>query len=156
MDAVTPRSRPTQSDQDRTRWVTGAGRYLADIAAPGALSVAFLRSPYGHADIVGLDTAAAAAMPGVVAVLTGADCAAAGFGNFRALMRYGATGPNPMIVPFRPVLAQDRVRHVGEAVACVIAETPAMALDAAEAIIVDYRERSAVIGIDAACHAGAI
>ncbi|HQT89846.1 MAG TPA: xanthine dehydrogenase family protein, partial [Acidiphilium sp.] len=156
MDAVTPRSRPTQSDQDRTRWVTGAGRYLADIAAPGALSVAFLRSPYGHADIVGLDTAVAVAMPGVVAVLTGADCAAAGFGNFRALMRYGATGPNPMIVPFRPVLAQDRVRHVGEAVACVIAETSAMALDAAEAIIVDYRERSAVIGIDAACHAGAI
>jgi carbon-monoxide dehydrogenase large subunit len=156
MDAHTSRTRPTQSDQDRTRWVTGTGRYLADIAAPGALSAAFLRSPYGHAEIIRLDATAARAMPGVVAVLTGADCAAAGFGNFRALMRYGAGGPNPMIVPFRPVLAQDRVRHVGEAVACVIAETPAMALDAIEAIMVDYRELPTVIGLEASSQARAI
>ncbi len=156
MDAHIARARPTQSDQDRTRWVTGAGRYLADIAAPGALSAAFLRSPYGHAEIIRLDVTAAQAMPGVVAVLTGADCAAAGFGNFRALMRYGASGPKPMIVPFRPVLAQDRVRHVGEAVACVIAEMPAMALDAIEAIMVDYRELPTVIGLEAASQARAI
>ena len=154
MDDGARRPRFTQSDQDRTRWVSGAGRYVADIAAPGALSAVFLRSPYGHADIVALDATAALAMPGVVAVLTGADCAAAGFGNFRALMRYGAEGPSPMIVPFRPVLAQERVRHVGEAVACVVAETAIIALDATEAISVDYRERVAVIGLDAAAAKG--
>jgi carbon-monoxide dehydrogenase large subunit len=155
MDGSMLTNRPTQSERDRTRWVTGAGRYTADIAVPDVLNATFLRSPHAHAEIVSIDVSAAAAMPGVLAVLTGADCAAAGFGNFRGLMRYGADGPHPLIVPFRPVLAQERVRHVGEAVACVIATSESAALDASEAIVVMYRDMPAVIGLDAAAQADA-
>ncbi|SIR31339.1 carbon-monoxide dehydrogenase large subunit [Acidiphilium rubrum] len=155
MDRSMLNHRPTQSERDRTRWVTGAGRYTADIAVPDALSATFLRSPHAHAEIVSIDIGAALAMPGVIAVLTGADCADAGFGNFRGLMRYGADGPHPLIVPFRPVLAHQRVRHVGEAVACVIATSESAALDASEAIAVTYRDLPAVIGIDAAGKADA-
>lgn len=143
-------NRPTQSDRDRTRWLTGAGRYVADIAVPGALSAGFLRSPHAHADITGIDTRTARSLPGVVAILTGADCAAAGFGNFRGLMRYGTTGPRPLVVPFRPVLADERVRHVGEAVACVVATSHGAALDAVEAIEVSYRDLPAVVTLAAA------
>lgn len=144
--------RLTQSERDRTRWVSGTGRYVADIAAPGALTAVFLRSPHAHAEIARLDTKAASAMPGVVRIITGADCTAAGFGNFRALMRYGVNGPRPMVVPFRPVLATERVRYVGEAVVCIIASSQAHALDAAEAVIVDYNPLPAVtwFGSDAA------
>ncbi|OYV36405.1 MAG: xanthine dehydrogenase [Rhodospirillales bacterium 20-64-7] len=134
----------TQSERDRTRWVSGAGRYVTDIAAPGALTAVFLRSPHAHAEITRLDAAEASAMPGVVRIITGADCTAAGFGNFRALMRYGMNGPRPMVVPLRPVLAIDRVRYAGEAVACIIATGQAQALDAAEAVIVDYNPLPAV------------
>jgi carbon-monoxide dehydrogenase large subunit len=150
MDNQIAERRLTQSDRDRTRFLTGEGRYLADITAPDALSAAFLRSPHAHAEITQIDLARARAMPGVAAILTGADCAAAGFGNFRGLMRYGATGPRPLVVPHRPVLALDRVRHVGEPVACVIAASPEAALDAAEAIEITYRTLPPVIGFDAA------
>ncbi len=142
----------TQSEQDRTRWVSGTGRYIADIAAADALVAVFLRSPHAHAEITRLDTSDASAMPGVVRIITGADCTAAGFGNFRALMRYGMNGPRPMVVPFRPVLATSRVRYVGEAVACIIASSQTQALDAAEAVMVDYNPLPAVtwFGTDAA------
>ena len=150
MDGSGISGRPTQSARDRTRWVSGAGRYVADVRAEGALAAAFLRSPHAHAAIVSLDAAAARAMPGVVAVLTGEDCAAAGFGNFRALMRYGAEGERPLVAPFRPVLAQGRVRYAGEPVACVVAETLAAAMDAAEAIAVEYEMLPPVVGLDAA------
>ncbi|MGC8527463.1 xanthine dehydrogenase family protein molybdopterin-binding subunit [Acidiphilium sp.] len=150
MDGSGISGRPTQSARDRTRWVSGAGRYVADVRAEGALAAAFLRSPHAHAAIVSLDAAAARAMPGVVAVLTGEDCAAAGFGNFRALMRYGAEGERPLVAPFRPVLAQGRVRYAGEPVACVVADTLAAAMDAAEAIAVEYEMLPPVVGLDAA------
>lgn len=151
MDGSTRTRRPTQSAQDRTRWVSGAGRYVADIAVPpDALGAAFLRSPHAHAEIARIDVEAARAMPGVVTIVTGADCTAAGFGNFRAMMRYGTDGPRPLIAPFRPVLANDRVRFVGEPVACVIATSPAAAMDAAEAIMVDYRTLPAIVGLDQA------
>lgn len=144
------RRRLSQSEQDRTRWTTGAGRYVADMPAPGALTAVFLRSPHAHANITLFDAAAARAMPGVVGIITGADCEAAGFGNFRALMRYGMNGPRPLVVPFRPVLATGRVRFVGEAVACIVANSQAQAMDAAEAIIVEYDPLPAVVGIDSA------
>lgn len=140
-------TRLTQSARDRTRWVSGKGRYVTDIPAPDALAAVFLRSPHAHADIVTLDTTAASAMPGVVRIITGADAIAAGFGNFRALMRYGMNGPRPLVVPFRPVLATGRVRYVGEAVACIIAASQTEALDAAEAMIVEYRALPAVSGL---------
>ena len=149
MSTVSSR-RPTQSDRDRTRFATGAGRYFADLPHGDALHAVFLRAPLAHAVIQRLDATAARAMPGVAAILTGADCAAAGFRNFRAAMRYRGEGDRPLVVPFRPVLAQDMVRHVGEAVACVVAATRAQAEDAAEAIVVEYAGRSAVIGLDAA------
>ena len=150
MDLTPAPARPTQSARDRIRWVSGAGRYVADLPAADALTATFLRAPHAHADIAAIDTAAARAMPGVVAVLTGADCTAAGCANFRAMMRYGTDGPRPLVVPRRPVLAEGRVRHVGELVACVIATTPAIAADAAEAIVVDYRPLPAVVGIASA------
>lgn len=139
MDGLLPSARPTQSWRDRTRWLTGEGSYVADLPAADALAAAFLRAPYAHAEIAAIDTAPARALPGVVAVLTGEACIAAGFGNFCAMMHYGADGPRPLVVPRRPVLAEGRVRHVGELVACVVARTPAIAADAVEAIVVDYR-----------------
>lgn len=142
--------RPTQSDTDRLRFATGAGRSLADLPHDGTLHAVFLRAPFAHAAIERIDTAATQAMPGVVAILTGADCTAAGFGNFRGAMRYRGEGDNPLVVPFRPVLAQDVVRDVGEAVACIVADGRTAAEDAAEAIEVGYTPRQAVIGLDAA------
>ncbi|HET9147582.1 MAG TPA: xanthine dehydrogenase family protein molybdopterin-binding subunit [Acetobacteraceae bacterium] len=155
MPDATPRSRPTQSDRDRTRFVTGAGRYLADLDAEGALHAVFLRSPHAHARIEAMDCAVAEAMPGVVRVLTAADCREAGFGNFRALMRYRNKRGEGLVAPFRPVLAGERVRHVGEPVACVVATSRAAAEDAAEAINVDYAILPPVIGLDAAKAKGA-
>lgn len=147
--------RPTQSDRDRTRFATGAGRYLADLPHDDALHAAFLRAPFAHAAIRQMDTTAAGQMPGVVAILTDADCAAAGFGNFRALLRQRGQGDRPLVVPFRPALAQDVVRHVGEPVACVIAESRAAAEDAVEAIEIEYEPLPAIAGLDAAQAAGA-
>ena len=135
---------------DRTRFATGEGRYFADLPHDGALHAAFLRSPVAHAAIGRLNTEAARAMPGVVAILTAAECTDAGFSNFRVAMRYRGEDDRPLVVPFRPVLAQDAVRHVGEAVARVVATTRAQAEDAMEAIEVDYAIRPAVSGLDAA------
>jgi carbon-monoxide dehydrogenase large subunit len=150
MDTVTRQSnRQTQSGRDRTRWVTGAGRYVGDIAAADHLNAAFLRAPHAHAEIRRIDLDHARAMPGVVAIITGDECTAAGFGNFRGLMRYGTTGRRPLVVPHRPVLATKRVRFVGEPVACVIATSQAAAMDAAEAIDIEYEDLPAAIGLDA-------
>ncbi len=123
--------------EDR-RLLSGGGRYVDDIAPPRAVRAHFLRSPHAHADIRAIDTAAAAAMPGVLAVLTGADYAASGNGAIPTQIvlgrRDGGTMARP---PFLP-LAHGRVRHVGEAVAMVVAQTLDQAKDAAEAIAVDY------------------
>jgi aerobic carbon-monoxide dehydrogenase large subunit len=155
MPGQTPRVRPTQSDRDRTRFVTGAGRYCADIAEPEALHLAFVRSPHAHARIVSVDTSVAASMPGVVRIVTGADCVAAGLRPFRALMRYQQPDGSGLTIPPRPVLAGDRVRHVGEPVACVAATSPAAALDAAEAVMVEYESLPAVASVAAALADGA-
>ncbi len=146
MDTMAPKQRTPQAEIERIRKVTGAGRYTADERFADAARAAFVRSPYPHARILSVDTAAAMAMPGVLGVLTGADCVAAGLGNFPVLDRIG-TG---LAIPHRPVLAHDVVRHPGEAVAMVIAETQAQAMDAAEAVMVDYEGLPAVIGIEAA------
>jgi carbon-monoxide dehydrogenase large subunit len=117
----------------------GQGQYVDDIAPPGQLSLVFVRSPYPHARIVSVDTAAAQAMPGVAYVVTGAELDAAGVkpipGN-PAFPR--ADGPGA--TPPRRVLAHERVRYVGEVVAAVVAETLQQARDAAEAVYVDYEE----------------
>jgi len=115
------------------RFLTGRGRYTDDIALPGQAFAAVVRSPYAHADIRSIDVAAAGAAPGVLLVLTAADLAAEGIGPMPCdFMPKGAPPP-----PARPVLAGDRARYAGEAVAFVVAETLAQAVDAAELVVVD-------------------
>ena len=135
------------------RFLTGQGRYVTDIATPGALHGQVLRSPHAHARILSIDTAAARAMPGVRAVLTHADLAAEGLGPLPCPAVVATVAP--IIVPDRHALARDTVRHVGEPVAFVVAETAAAARDAAEAIEVAYEPLPAVVDSRAALTQGA-
>lgn len=135
------------------RFLTGQGRYVTDIATPGALHGHVLRSPHAHAGITGIDTAAALAMPGVRLVLTHADLLAEGIGPLPCPAVVATVAP--IIIPARHALAGDAVRHVGEAVAFVVADTPMQARDAAEAIEVGYEPRPAVAGSRAALAPGA-
>ncbi|MBV8392408.1 MAG: xanthine dehydrogenase family protein molybdopterin-binding subunit, partial [Alphaproteobacteria bacterium] len=132
------------------RFLTGTGTYLADVARPHALWGHVLRSPHAHADIVRIDTSAAAAMPGVRAVYTSADLVAAGLGPMPCI-----AAVKPLIVPPRPALAAGRVRHVGDPVAFVVADTAEIAREAAESIEVDYAARRSVVDGRAALASGA-
>ncbi|MFZ5789185.1 MAG: xanthine dehydrogenase family protein molybdopterin-binding subunit [Pseudomonadota bacterium] len=127
------------------RFLTGQGRYTDDLNRPGQAYAYFLRSPHAHAKIKKIDTAAAARMPGVVAVFTGADVAADKVGGlicgWVVTDRFG----KPHKAPPHPVLATDKVRYVGDHVAVVIAESVAQAKDAAEKISVDYDVLPAVV-----------
>jgi aerobic carbon-monoxide dehydrogenase large subunit len=126
------------------RFLTGQGTYTDDINRPHQLYAYILRSPYAHARIAGIDTAAAAAAPGVAAVYTAGDLAADGVGGLPCGWQVHSKDGSPMVEPPHPVLAQDRVRHVGDPVAVVIAESLAEARDAAELVRVDYVEEPAV------------
>jgi carbon-monoxide dehydrogenase large subunit len=139
--------------REDARFLTGAGRYTADLDVTGALHLHVLRSPHAHARVLGVETGAARAMPGVRLILTGADSAAAGLGPLPCPAVVNTIGP--LIVPERHALAGDRVRHVGEPVACVVAETAAQALDAAEAIEVSYDPLPAAVDGRAALAPGA-
>jgi carbon-monoxide dehydrogenase large subunit len=141
--------------KEDARFLTGRGRYVADLALPGALWMVILRSPHAHARITRIDTAAAAAAPGVAAVLTGADMASDGVGPMLPLWIVTGKDGTKMALPPRWALARGTVRHVGEPVAVVIAETQAQAADAAELIAIDYDELPAVIGATAALAPGA-
>jgi aerobic carbon-monoxide dehydrogenase large subunit len=134
---------PLRRVEDR-RFLTGRGRFVADIDLPGALACALVRSPHAHAAVRRIDTVAAMASPGVVAVLTGADMAADGMAPMRPLWLVRSRDGSPMAEPPRFALARERVRHVGEPVAAVIAESLAQALDAAERVEVDYEPLPAV------------
>jgi carbon-monoxide dehydrogenase large subunit len=114
-----------------------------------------VRSPYPHARITGIDTSAAKAMPGVVAVVTGAELVAAGVKPIPHSPNFKRAGGAPGATPARRVLAHERVRYVGEAVALVVAETVQQARDAAEAVMVDYEELPHVVTADDATAAGA-
>jgi aerobic carbon-monoxide dehydrogenase large subunit len=111
----------------------GAGRYADDFVLARAAHVCFVRSPHAHARIKSISIAEATKAPGVVAVLTGKDAAADGLGNIPCLIPVPGLRETP-----RPVLALRTVRHVGDPVAMVIAETLAQAKDAAEKVQVDY------------------
>src|SRR5579862_1844805 len=115
------------------RFLRGRGRYVGDIRLPGMLHLALVRSPHAHARILRVDRAAAAGLPGVVAVLTADGLGAAG----RPLMPMVASPAPRCAVTQRP-LAPDRVRYAGEAVAAVLAGTPYTAADAAAAVAVEY------------------
>ena len=120
------------------RLVSGKGKFTDDICLPQQAVGVFLRSPHAHADIVSIDTTRASSLPGILAILTGEDYAAAGLGVVRGISPLKRRDGSPMYRPPRPALTRDRVRHVGQSVALVIAETLNQAKDAAEAIDVDY------------------
>jgi len=120
------------------RFLSGRGRYTDDINRPGQTHAWFLRSPHAHARITSIDLAAARAMPGVIAIFTGDDMAADKIGGVPCGWQIHSKDGSPMNEPGHPVLAQGKVRFVGDAVAMVVAQTRPQARDAAEAIIVDY------------------
>ena len=130
------------------RFVRGAGTYTDDIRHVGEAYAYILRSPHAHAAIVSINTAAAAASDGVVAVYTSADMAAVG-GIPCGWQVTGKDG-NPMHEPKHPVLAEGKVRHVGDPVAVVVAESLAQARDASEAIEVEYDLLDAVVDMKSA------
>jgi carbon-monoxide dehydrogenase large subunit len=135
------------------RFLTGRGRFVDDLAEPGELVGHVLRSPMAHARIRSVDTAAACAAPGVRAVFLAADLEADGVGPLPCKVKVATV--SPLVVPPRYALARDRVRHVGDPVAFVVADTADAARDAAELITVDYEELPAVTDCAAALEAGA-
>jgi aerobic carbon-monoxide dehydrogenase large subunit len=126
------------------RLIRGGGRYTDDIKLPGLVHGVVLRSPHAHAKIKSIDTAAAKAAPGVLVVLTAKDVKAAGYTDLPVPAGLKRRDGSPMYKPHYPILAEDRVRWVGDYVAFVVAETVAQAQDAAELIRVDYEELPAV------------
>src|SRR5215831_8607936 len=120
------------------RFLTGQGTYTDDINRPGQLYAYILRSPHASARLSRIDTSAAASAPGVVAVYTGQDMAEDGIGSLPCGWLIHSKDGSPMKEPPHPVLAVDRVRHVGDPVAVVIAESLGQARDAAESVAVDY------------------
>ena len=140
--------------EDR-RFITGAGRYVDDMVVPGMKHAAFVRSPYAHAAIKGIDVSKAKAMPGVVDVLTGKQLKADGIGNLICGWMIHSKDGTPMKMGAWSPLAVDRVRYVGDAVAVVVADTKGQARDAAEAVLVDYEELPAVIDAVEALKTGA-
>ena len=120
------------------RLVTGRGRYTDDVELPRQASAIFLRSPHAHANIVRIDTSAAETMPGVLAVLTGDDYAADGLGEIIGGSPLHRRDGSQMYRPPRPAMIRDRVRHVGQSIALVVAETANQAKDAVEAIEIDF------------------
>ena len=122
----------------------GAGHYADDFSLPGQAYAVIVRSPYAHGAIRHIDVEAARAMPCVLAVYTAADLAAGGIGPLPARQVMNNRDGTPMLTPVRHALATDKVRHVGEAVAAVVAESVAAAKDAAEAVIVDVEPLPAV------------
>ncbi|HUH93451.1 MAG TPA: xanthine dehydrogenase family protein molybdopterin-binding subunit [Casimicrobiaceae bacterium] len=133
----------------------GEGRFADDVSAPGQAHLVFLRSPHAHARIRGIDAVAAAAMPGVLAVVTGADLLRAGVKPLPSSADFRRADGSPSASPPRHALGVDSVRFVGEAVAAIVAESKHQARDAAEAIEVDYEMLPAVVGPSAALEPGA-
>src|SRR5438270_13887995 len=126
------------------RFVTGKGHYTDDVSRPGQCHAYFLRSPHAHAKIKNIDSEAAAAMPGVLAVLTGADLAADKIGNLICGWAITSKDGSPMKMSAHPAIANAKANHVGDAVAVVIAATLGQAKDAGEKVKVDYEVLPAV------------
>ena len=137
------------------RLLTGRGRYVDDVPAPGAARGHVLRSPHAHARIVAIDTGRATAAQGVLAVLTGAELRRRGLGTLRPGVPRRRRNGAPAFVSPQPLLAQDRVRYVGDPVAFVVAESLSQAKDAAELIDIEYEPLPAVVSAEAALMPGA-
>jgi carbon-monoxide dehydrogenase large subunit len=139
--------------REDVRFLSGTGNYTDDINVAGQAYVHFLRSDVAHGKITGLDTAAAEGMPGVLRIFTGKDFE--GVGGIPCGWQVTDKHGEPMQEPAHPVLAQGKVRHVGDPIAAVVAETREQARDAAEAIEVDIEDLPAVMDMKAALEDGA-
>jgi len=133
--------------------VRGEGRYTDDTQRTGQTYAMMVRSSVAHGLIRGIDTAAAKAMPGVLAVYTAADLT--GYGGLKCNLPLKSRDGSPIRYTPRPALAGDKVRFVGDPVACVVAETIAQAKDGAEAVVLDIEPLPAVVSARAAAQAGA-
>jgi carbon-monoxide dehydrogenase large subunit len=154
--------RPLRRKEDR-RLLTGEGRFTDDLQRPGQAHAVMVRSPHPHALIRGIDLARARAMPGVLGAYSGADCRAAGLNpipheavpSTRYDMKLAAPGGGQVFLGPHWLLAEDKARYVGEAVAMVVAESLNEALDAADAVAVDYEPLPFALDAGAAMAAGA-
>jgi len=135
------------------RFITGYGNYVDDIVLPRQTYASFVRSPYGHAKILSVDTSAAKGMPGVVAIYTGAHVE--NVNGVPCGWQVNFKNGNHMKEPKHPLLVADRAKHVGDPVAVVIAESSAQAFDAAQAVVVEYEELPAVVDAAKAMTEGA-
>jgi aerobic carbon-monoxide dehydrogenase large subunit len=151
---------PRKEDE---RLITGKGQFTDDFNLDGQAYAAMVRSPYPHARIVAIDSAVARQMPGVLGVFTGADCAADKLAPIphdpvpktKFDMKLHAPGGGAVFIGPHALLPADKARHVGEAVAMVVAETKAQAMDAAEAVLVEYEELPFVLHAEDAMRPGA-
>ena len=137
------------------RFITGGGRYTDDMVVPGMKHAAFVRSPHAHAAIRKIDSRAAEAIPGVIAVFTGKQLKADGIGNLICGWAITSKDGSPMNMGAWEPMATSTVRYVGNAVAVVIADTKAQAREAAEAVDVTYKEKKAVTDAVSAMKKGA-
>ena len=128
---------PVRRKED-VRLLTGGGQFTDDLNFDGQLYAAFVRSPHANARILSFDTSEARAMPGVVAIYTGADIVAAGLKNVMTDARFEDRSGRPMSLPERYVMPGDQTRFVGECLAMVVAESHHAAREAAEAVIIDF------------------
>src|SRR6266404_2152214 len=141
--------------REDVRFLTGRGSYLDDLAFDGLTHAVVLRSPHAHAVIERLDTKSAQAMPGVLAVLTAEDARSDGLEPLQPSARANAQTGEPFAFAPQPLLAEGKVRYVGEPVTLIVAETQAQALDAAEQVAVDYAPLPPVTTLAAARAPGA-
>ena len=150
MSATSPAHSQHEPRVEDDALVRGNGRFMDDPRLPNQAYAAFVRSPHAHARILAVKTDEARKAKGVLGVLTAEDIKAAGIGGISRHPPVVGRGGAKMAMPFRPALAGDKVMHVGDPVAMVVAETRGAALDAADIVQVDYEELPAVVDLDAA------
>ena len=144
---------PVRRKEDQ-RFLVGRGTFVDDVRLPGTTFAAFVRSTHAHADFA-IEASKAESLPGVLRVLTARDWDASGNGDLPVIHPMNFGDGRPMNTAARRALAKDRVRHVGEAIAVVIAETEHQGLDAAEAVEITYRPLPPVVGLAEALEPGA-
>ena len=155
MDAKSPARTEHEPRVEDDALVRGAGQFMDDPRLPNQAYASFVRSPHAHAKILSVNAEAALRAKGVLAVLTAADMKAAGVGSMSRHPPVNGRGGAKMVVPFRPSLAGEKVMHVGDSIALVVAETFAAAQDAAEQVAVNYEELPAAIELEQATKPGA-
>ena len=135
--------------------ITGSGKYTDDITFDDQTFVAFLRSSVAHAKILAVDVSAAKSLPGIIEVFTGNDLLAAGIGNIPNMTPFANYDGSEMKLTSRPSIAVEKVRHVGEIIAMVVAESSALAADAVELIEFDFDILPTIVNVEDAIADGA-